>query len=104
MLKMNLIPIVVLCSVVVLLPSGSCQWGNNNGQNQGPPMNKTDGPPIQAPGSPLPYALSSTYLTYLARTEQELYKDIKHYAKSLRERLQIAEASVKNNDIHDLVN
>jgi len=80
-----------LISLVVLIPACQCQWGNEDRNQGGPPMNKTDGPP-QAPTSPLPYALSSTYLTHLARTEQELYKDIKSYTASLRERLALAEA------------
>lgn len=61
--------------------------GNNHNNSARPHKRVPDGP-LQ----PLPYALSSTYLTYLARTEMELYKDIKHYTKSLRERLALAEA------------
>lgn len=41
---------------------------------------------------PLPYSLSSTYLTYLAKIEQEVYKEIKQYANDLQERLHLAQA------------
>lgn len=47
-------------------------------------------PEIEEP--PSPYSLSSTYLTYLAKIEQQAYKEIKQYATDLQERLQLAQA------------
>lgn len=46
----------------------------------------------KASDTPLPYALSTTYLTYLAKTEQAVYKEIKQYTIDLQERLQLAQA------------
>ncbi|XP_037036079.1 prolyl 4-hydroxylase subunit alpha-2-like isoform X1 [Bradysia coprophila] len=51
-------------------------------------------PEIEEP--PAPYSLSSTYLTYLAKVEQEVYKEIKQYAEDLQERLQLAQAYLKD--------
>lgn len=48
--------------------------------------------PPETNDAPLPYALSSTYLTHLAKIEQEVYKEIKQYANDLQERLHLAQA------------
>lgn len=48
--------------------------------------------PPKGPPQPYPYALSSTYLTYLARTEVEIYKEMVKYAQALEERLGIIHA------------
>jgi len=48
--------------------------------------------PPKGPPQPFPYALSSTYLTYLARTEVEIYKEMTKYAQALEERLGIIHA------------
>lgn len=50
----------------------------------------TDVPEMEEP--PSPYSLSSTYLTYLAKVEQEVYKEIKQYAANLQDRLQLTQA------------
>lgn len=52
---------------------------------------EADGIPIEA-DTPLPYALSSTYLTYLAKKEQDVYKEVKQYTNDLQERLRLAQA------------
>ncbi|OXA50064.1 Prolyl 4-hydroxylase subunit alpha-2 [Folsomia candida] len=99
----NLVVLIFLVSVITSIISPCYgQWGtpseqalnknNQTGDDDGGNANakKHKGP--EGPMTPLPYALSSTYLTYLARTEMELYKDIKNYAKTLKERLAMAEA------------
>lgn len=48
--------------------------------------------PPKGPPQPYPYALSSTYLTYLARTEVEIHKEMIKYAQALEERLAIIHA------------
>ncbi|KAJ6641485.1 Prolyl 4-hydroxylase subunit alpha-2 [Pseudolycoriella hygida] len=59
-----------------------------------PPPNAETVPKIES--APPPYSLSSTYLTYLAKIEQAVYKEIKQYTIDLQDRLHLAEAYLKD--------
>jgi hypothetical protein len=94
---------LVLLLVVLFVSVCQCQWGSpsenveveeDNNKTENTHNNRRKVP--DGPMTPLPYALSSTYLTYLARTEVELYNDMKNYAKILRERLQLADNYLKD--------
>ncbi|ODN03759.1 Prolyl 4-hydroxylase subunit alpha-2 [Orchesella cincta] len=52
--------------------------------------------PPKGPPQPFPYALSSTYLTYLARTEVEIQKEMVKYAQALQERLGMIHAYLQD--------
>jgi len=63
------------------------------------PMDVSDGPNSDIPSTPsqpIPYALSSTYLTFLAHQEQYIYKETKKYAEQLEERLRLAKRYLRD--------
>lgn len=67
---------------VILFNSSQSQYTSEYTPQEGNVKEPPKGPP-----QPYPYALSSTYLTYLARTEVEIYKEMVKYAQALHERL-----------------
>lgn len=45
---------------------------------------------------PIPYALSATYLTHLAKTEENLYGSIKNYKSDLEDRIRLIDKYVNH--------